>query len=266
LEDRYCPHCGQDRLAGRRRSFGRMVIDLCTGIFTFDDKVWVTVKKLLFRPGFLSKEYVSGRMAPYTLPIKLFWMMVLIFTVVFSFYDTIPVVLTPRDATPTQQQTEIAENENVIAEKTVLAEETVLKESESQTGIVSDYFQYLPYFMLLVIPVFTAFLALFFRKEKYAFSEHLIFAIHLHTIFFFVFTIEILVTAHLFDSTLIFLLLIGLYTLLAAIKFYHTRRKRSVIWRMVLIGLLYLIVLLIVLVSVLIFLSWYFDIKRISVG
>jgi hypothetical protein len=269
LEDRYCPHCGQDRLAGQRRSFGRMVIDLCTGIFTFDDKVWVTVKKLLFRPGFLSKEYVSGRMVPYTLPIKLLWMMVLIFTVVFSLHDTSSsVVLMPRSATPSQQQTKIAENENVITEETVLAEETILKKSESQKNIASDYFQYLPYFMLLVIPVFAAFLALFFRKEKYAFSEHLIFAVHLHTIFFFIFTIEVLVASYLFSGKLvmiIFLFIMGLYTLLSAIKFYHTRRKRSVIWRIASIGLLYFIVLITLLVWVIMIFGWIFNIEGINI-
>jgi hypothetical protein len=275
LEDRYCPHCGQDRLTGRQHSFGRMVINLCTSIFTFDDKVWVTIRKLLFRPGFLSKEYVSGRVMPYTLPIKLFWMMVLIFTIVFSFHDTSSsVVLTPKDGKSCQQQTEIVQNENVIAEKIaediVVAEEVVLQEPEQQRKIASDYFQYLPYFMLLVIPIFTALLALFFRKEKYAFSEHLIFAIHLHTIFFFLFTIEILVASYLLHDSdptiLIFLLLMGLYSLLSAIKFYHTRRKRSVIWRMLLIGLLYFIVLFALLIFVMILLGWFFDIKGIYVN
>ena len=264
LEDRYCPHCGQDRLAGRQRSFGRMAMDIFTNIFTFDDKAWITVRKLLFRPGFLSKEYVSGRVVPYTLPIKLLWMMVLIFTVVFSLHDTSSsVILTPNDETSCQQQTEVVENENVIAEEIVLPEEVVLKEVKPQKGVASDYFQYLPYFMLLVIPIFTAFLALFFRKEKYAFSEHLTFAIHLHTIFFFLFTIEILVASYLIknaDVIMIFLLLMGLYTLLAAIKFYHTRKKRNVIWRILLIGLLYFIVFVALLVGVIVTLGWLFDV------
>ena len=214
-----------------------MVIDICTNTFTFDDKMWITIRKLLFRPGFLSKEYVSGRIVPYTLPIKILWIAVLVFTVVFSFYDTVPVQL--------------------------------IKEGIETRSVISDYFQYLPYFMLLIIPIFTALLMLFFRKERYAFSEHLVFAIHLHTIIFFLFTIEILVSTYLLDEglcLLIFLLFIGLYTFWSAIKFYHTRRKRSVIWRMLLIGLLYFIISFILLTGIMIFISWYFGINTINIG
>jgi len=260
LEDRYCPCCGQDRFAGLQRSFIQVVIDICSNIFTFDDKAWVTVGKLLFRPGFLSKEYISGRIVPYMQPIKMFWIMVLIFTIVFSFLDhTTTVVLTPIEVKSSQHPTETIQNENINNGEDISVEEVVIKEPEVQKGVVSDYFQYLPYFMLLVIPVFTAFLALFFRKEKYAFSDHLIFAIHLHTVFFFVFTMNILVAAYLYHITPVFFLIICLYALLAAIKFYHTRRKRNVIWRMLFIGLLYSIVMAAVFILLLLTLSWIFN-------
>jgi len=244
LENRYCSNCGQDRLAGARRSFGRMVMDIGSGVFAFDAKTWVTIRKLLLHPGFLSKEYVSGRVTSYTLPIKLFWMMVLVFTFIFSFHDTTPVVLTPRDA----GQMEI-----------------ITEEPLTQNNVISDFTQYLPYFMLLIIPIFTALLLLFFRREKFAFSEHLIFAVHLHTIFFLLFTIDIFVS-YLFTSTPYFLLIMCLYSLLAAIRFYHTRKKRSVVWRMLLIVLLYLIVLLTLLLGVALFFAWYYDLSAISVG
>ena len=267
LEDHYCPCCGQDRFAGLQRSFGRMVIDICANTFAFDDKTWISVRKLLFRPGFLSKEYISGRIVPYMLPIKMFWVMVLLFTVVFSFHDhTSSVLLTPKEGKSSQQQTESVKKEIINAEETIPIEEVVIKEPEVQKGVASDYFQYIPYFMLLVIPIFTAFLALFFRKEKYAFSEHLIFAIHLHTIFFFVFTVDILVTAYLYKITPIFFLIILLYAQLAAFKFYHTRRKISVIWRMFLIGLLYFIIFVTLFLLLLIILGLVFNIEYISIN
>ena len=267
LEQRYCSCCGQDRLAGAQRSFSRMVIDIFSNTFAFDNKTWVSIAKLLFRPGFLSKEYISGRIVSYMQPIKMFWIMVLIFSVVYSFHDhTSSVLLKQKKEISNQQQTESVINENITVEEDIPIEEVVKKEPEVMKGVASDYFQYLPYFMLLVIPIFTAFLALFFRKEKYAFSEHLIFAIHLHTVFFFIFTVDVLIAAYLYKITLFFVLIILLYTQLAAFKFYHTRKKIHVIWRMFLIGLLYTIILLALLILLIIILGWIFDIESITVN
>ena len=182
--------------------------------------------------------------------------MVLVFTFIFSFHDTTPVVLTPRDA----GQTEIVQN--TIAED---IQHEIAEEPLTKNSVISNFTQYLPYFMLLIIPIFTALLLLFFRREKFAFSEHLIFAVHLHTIFFLLFTIDIFVS-YLFMSTPYFLLIMCLYSLLAAIRFYHTRKKRSVVWRMLLVVLLYLIGLLTLLLGVALFFAWYYDLSGISVG
>ena len=273
LETRYCPHCGQDRLMGRQRSFGQMAMDIGSSIFAFDDKSWSTIKKLIFNPGFLSKEYVTGRLIRYTMPFKMFWLMILAFTIVFSFHDTTPVILTPRDtAEERQTPTEIVRNEGDVAEQTAVteaAEQAVVTEQETQNGVVSDFLQYLPYFMLLVIPVFTALLALFFRKEKYAFSEHLIFAVHLHTLIFFLFTLEILVASYLFDSEwtfFLFFLMVCVYSMFAFFTFYNTRKKRNILLRMFIIGLLYFIILIVLVIGVMLALLWIFNIQAIDVG
>jgi len=123
--------------------------------------------------------------------------------------------------------------------------------------------------MLLVIPVFTALLALFFRKEKYAFSEHLIFAVHLHTLIFFLFTLEILAATYLFDSEwafFLFFLLACVYAMFAFFAFYNTRKKRNILLRMLIIGLLYFIILIVLVVGVIITLSLIFNIQAINVG
>ena len=272
LEDRYCPHCGQDRLAGARRSFGRMVMDIGSGVFAFDAKTWVTIRRLLLHPGFLSKEYVSGRVSPYTAPVKLFWMMVLIYAISCSLRNTIPLISTTDDA-GCQQETEVIQNETVFSENVISIEEIIpieveevistneMEEEEAiNQGMPSEVIQYLPYFMLIMIMFYTALLMLFFRREKYVFSEHLVFAVHLNTFYFFMFTIlklAALVTSYLLINdyinslthdyiqvfaSLTLCLTFCLYSLWAAIKFYYMRKKRSVIWRMALIGVLYLIV------------------------
>ena len=286
LNDRYCSHCGQDRLSGFPLSFMQIIGDFFYGFFT--DRVWNTVIKLLFRPGFLSKEYISGRIESYSSPFKMFWTTVLAFTLIFSFVDNSTFKLVKNKEKKQSQQIEQIENKQIEAKENIIKEEIVLLETEAKNeikdeknisdadneikGSVSDYLQYLPYFILLVMPIFASLLMLFFRKEKYAFSEQLIFTTHLHTVIFFILTLRLLINSVLSNVTLgscfevLVIFLIFLYPVLSAIKFYDTRKKWSVIFRIILIELLYFIVFIITFISVLIIVMQFFNISEVDWG
>jgi hypothetical protein len=67
----YCPNCGQETSlklptvrALLREAAGRYV--------TFDGRMWRTLFALLFRPGFLTREYFAGRRRRYIRPARLF--------------------------------------------------------------------------------------------------------------------------------------------------------------------------------------------------
>ncbi len=69
--DAYCPHCGQEtRIAlptarqFLREAAGRYV--------SLDGRMWRTLYSLLFRPGFLTLEYIGGRRRRYVRPGRLF--------------------------------------------------------------------------------------------------------------------------------------------------------------------------------------------------
>ena len=322
LENRYCSNCGQDRLAGLPRTFKQMASAFFSIIFY--DKAWKTMLKLLFRPGFLSAEYLERRLTPYTQPFKMFWVMVLSFTVVFSFNDTSTVKIYKKgeheqhkeielnDGKDTDFEnnksfneyylsenkidediflvkkiidkenilSEIIENEENILDDNNTDEDKIKLENESIDGTFSDYFQYFPYFMLLLIPIYAAFLKLFFRKEKYAFSLHLVFTVHFHTFLFFLLLVNKLVqfilgTAFSYNDiiavieiTLFFLTFftIFFYSILSGIKFYNKRKKRGVVWRMLLIGFLYLFVFLFTILFLLTLINTIFDLHGIQIS
>ncbi len=83
VEDQFCPRCGQ-RNAERLVSVRRMVRD------TLDDQLAVngalprTLGALLFRPGFLTEEYVAGRIARYLAPFRLYLLASIVFFVLVS--------------------------------------------------------------------------------------------------------------------------------------------------------------------------------------
>ncbi len=79
LQGRYCHVCGQQNIQPRE-SVWALVSHFFNDITHFDGKFFSTAKYLVTRPGFLSKEYISGRRASYLHPIRMY-----IFTAGFFF-------------------------------------------------------------------------------------------------------------------------------------------------------------------------------------
>ncbi len=78
LEGAYCAECGQKATA-LNPTFHDFLHDLTHELLHVDGKIFRSVRLLLTRPGFLSREYFAGRRARYIAPIRLY----LIFSVVY---------------------------------------------------------------------------------------------------------------------------------------------------------------------------------------
>ena len=68
---RYCHLCGQENIEPKE-SFWHLVSHFVYDITHFDGKFFSTVKYLLLKPGFLSREYIVGRRMRYLNPIKMY--------------------------------------------------------------------------------------------------------------------------------------------------------------------------------------------------
>lgn len=71
LEGHYCHNCGQENLQ-IRESFGHMMNHAISDYFHFDHQFFHTLKPLLFKPGFLTNEYMAGRRVQYLHPVKMY--------------------------------------------------------------------------------------------------------------------------------------------------------------------------------------------------
>ncbi len=71
VPERYCSHCGQENTV-QHETFGHLVKHFVADIFHYDSQFLLTLKYLLFRPGFLTREYMAGRRVRYVNPIKLY--------------------------------------------------------------------------------------------------------------------------------------------------------------------------------------------------
>jgi len=71
VEERYCSRCGQENVE-LKESFGHLVGHFFADITHFDSKIFTTIKDLVWRPGFLTLEYMEGRRMRYLNPIRMY--------------------------------------------------------------------------------------------------------------------------------------------------------------------------------------------------
>ena len=76
--ENYCPNCGQANNT-KRVSFKDLVIDILGYFFFYDFKLKNSLKLLFFHPGQLSLNFIRGKKVDYIHPIRLYFIVSLIF-------------------------------------------------------------------------------------------------------------------------------------------------------------------------------------------
>jgi Protein of unknown function (DUF3667) len=85
VEERYCTHCGQENIE-IKESFRHLISHFFSDLTHYDSKLFITLKDLLFKPGYLTNEYLAGRRANYLHPIRMYvFVSFLYFLVTLSF-------------------------------------------------------------------------------------------------------------------------------------------------------------------------------------
>jgi hypothetical protein len=82
VQGRYCQVCGQENIEPKE-SFFSLVKHFVYDILHFDGKFFDTLKYILFRPGFISKQYVQGKRMRFLHPIRMYLFTSAVFFVVF---------------------------------------------------------------------------------------------------------------------------------------------------------------------------------------
>jgi hypothetical protein len=69
VHDKYCSHCGQLN-AEPRQSFGHLLKHFFSDVTHWDSQFLTTIKDLIIKPGFLTREYEAGKRSSYLDPIR----------------------------------------------------------------------------------------------------------------------------------------------------------------------------------------------------
>jgi hypothetical protein len=79
---KYCHECGQENIEPKE-TVGHLFSHFFSDITHFDGKFFTSMKDLVLKPGFLSKEYTRGRRMSYLHPIRMYLFTSFIFFLVF---------------------------------------------------------------------------------------------------------------------------------------------------------------------------------------
>jgi len=84
VQGRFCQNCGQENIV-THQNFLSLSKHFIYDIFHFDGKFFDTLRYILFKPGYVAKEYVKGKRVKYLDPIRMYlFTSALFFLVLFS--------------------------------------------------------------------------------------------------------------------------------------------------------------------------------------
>ncbi|WP_221032675.1 DUF3667 domain-containing protein [Actomonas aquatica] len=153
LTDRFCPHCGQK--AQPTRLPLRDVLGEATSTFlNVDGLFWRTLRTLFLHPGQVTADYNAGRRAAQLPPLRIYLGISVIYFVTLSFLGQ---------------------------DRVLFVSLTTTKESGAAAEIIGPAMQYLLFFF---VPALAGLLKLLRCRPGGYFVEYLVFAIHLHSIWF----------------------------------------------------------------------------------
>ncbi|MBQ8521565.1 MAG: DUF3667 domain-containing protein [Bacteroides sp.] len=87
LQGVYCHNCGQ-YAKDLKQSFGSYVMEYLSNTYNLDGRIFQTIWLLFRKPGFLTKEFLQGKINSYVHPLKLNMFLLLVVMMVFAFSIT----------------------------------------------------------------------------------------------------------------------------------------------------------------------------------
>jgi hypothetical protein len=82
VNGRFCTECGQENIEPKQ-NFWSLFTHFIYDVFHFDGKFFDTLRYLLFKPGFVPKEYIKGKRQNYLDPIRMYLFTSAVFFLIF---------------------------------------------------------------------------------------------------------------------------------------------------------------------------------------
>jgi len=221
LSGRFCASCGQrrDHFVPSVSHFLREATEDLTHA---DSRVWRTILALLFKPGFLTREFLSGRRARYLPPLRLYLVVSVVFFLVIGSTQHEPSVIQDSPATeggkakivtplsqygpfraqpgetPAQREKRVCHvdydgpADSVIQPLLMKGCASVLQ--DAGRTLFAAFVHNVPRAMFLFLPLLALVMMLMYWHPRRYYVEHLLFFVHNHAFVFVLFTLVWLVS------------------------------------------------------------------------
>ncbi len=175
LVGEYCHRCGQQAITPHQYALGHFLQHALHDLTHFDSKIFRSLFPLIFKPGFLTSEYLAGRQKRYIKPITMFVLVNLFFFLVVHRMGMLNWTFEGVTGGPHR-----AFAKSLVAEK-IATQQISEKEFVAHFNQALKQSQRSMFFFL--IPLFAVALKIFYLRQRRYYVEHLIFSIHFHSYF-----------------------------------------------------------------------------------
>jgi hypothetical protein len=168
----FCSACGQ-RNVDLHVPIGGLVREAAEEALGVDSRLRHTLVPFFFRPGEVTRDYLSGRRVRYTSPLKMYLVAAAVFFFAFASQDRPNVIRI--DAKDKARPAAAGKIDNYFLQRVDRFEKLG---PDGPRLLATNMAGALPKALVLLLPIFALLLKLFWRKFYYA--EHLVFALHYH--------------------------------------------------------------------------------------
>jgi hypothetical protein len=219
VSGKYCGACGQRREAPVHTLWH--FTQLATEDLTHaDSRLWRTLAALLFRPGRLTREFLTGRRARYLPPVRLYLVLSVVFflvasavqskfvvveiedtpaaarTAVVGKLDEVPALKPKADETPEQRANRLCADANYNGPWAGTLQPLLQKacrQSIADNAHVQEAFMHnMPRAMFIFLPLLAGFMMLMYWRPRHYYVEHLLLFVHNHAVAFLVLGVVLL--------------------------------------------------------------------------
>jgi len=282
FEGNFCPSCGQSVKEVQkpvRFFFG----DMLDSLLVFDLRVVRSLPTLLIKPGKISSDYIAGKRRRYVPPFRFFLFASILFffliglqtrnlfntnldgeqseALVDSVFqemkdrgqinesgDTVMAISNLREGLGMYEYfKEVYKKE--LSDSTLTDERRAkttrrLQSMENPNYITSQIYKYISWSFFILMPFYALILRVFFRKKRKYYVEHLVFSVNLHTFYFILLSIVVLIGI-IFENLLKgmgpWIVLLAFIYAMVGIRNFYSKRWISSFFYTILTFFLYLI-------------------------
>lgn len=272
----FCSNCGQSFTALNRPM--KDILAEVGDIVNLDSRIFRSIPPFLFKPGFLTREYLAGKRKKYMSPFRLYLLLSLLFfflaqatskkiteagdnwlkitadtTDAIIRDDSLAIKLLRNDSIFMADIDFTASTKSVRkAKRRKRLREGAIDALTNKTIFIQNFYRTISYVLFLLMPVFALLLKLLYVRRRVFYIEHLMFSINMHSFMLLVFSLMIILGQIVKGNNnfiALMFILVPVYFTAGMKRFYRQALWKIILKEMILAGIYFIILLLSLLVA-----------------